>query len=450
MGQKWTSRLSLLVIFLLIFTNVFAYGPVAYANTDEEIEQEETAPEQKEETNSTGESLESETVGGDSSSTQEEQIHNEETETESQQDNEKKESIDEEVASEENSQEEVTNSGEDSESTEEEAATEENSDKKLEAQSTIDYQTLPPLLLTEIMPNNDGADNFEYFEVYNNSNQAILLDYYTVALRYTDGSANDKKFDFPEVSIPAGETLVFWHNPEQLTVADFNAHYSTELTEDQIVSYQGTNFYNSGNRGVVIKDDNEDIVTNSYLEEEIASGKVVTYQYPAESIEMERYQTVTDPTPGTVEEEQLPEETVIVDELDKPEIDHTPITEQQEGKSITITAELTSAEHKVKGTLHYRSEEGSFEQIDMTSMENNVYEASISSENVTAGELEYYITAVNPQQRIRLPETDSETFTIDVTSIDESEEDFQQYPHLLITEISPNTKGGRYRLLRIL
>ncbi|WP_208590135.1 lamin tail domain-containing protein [Gracilibacillus suaedae] len=442
MRKKWTSRLSLLVIFLLIFTNVLAYGPIAYANTDEVIEQEETATEQNEETNLSEESLAGEKVEGDSSSTQEEQIHNEETETESQQDNEKEEAVNEEEASEENSQEEVTNSDEEVESTQEEATTEENSDKKLEAQSTIDYQTLPPLLLTEIMPNNDGSDNFEYFEVYNNSDQAVLLDYYTIALRYTDGSATDKNFDFPEVSIPAGETIVFWHNPEQLTVADFNAHYSTELTEDQIVSYQGTNFYNSGNRGVVIKDDNEDIVTNSYLEEDIASGKVVTYQYPTESIEMERYQTVTDPTPGTVEEEQIPEEKVIVEQLDKPVIDHTPVTEGKEGKAITITAELSSEGHKVTGTLHYLSEEGSFEQIDMTSVENNVYEATINSENVPSGELEYYITATNPQQRVRLPEVDSETFTIDVTSIDESKEDFQQYPHLLITEISPNTEGG--------
>ncbi len=449
MRQKWTSRLSLLVIFLLIFTNVFTYVPIAYANTDKELEQEGVTVEENGEADSsekqyqvsTEESLENETSEEDPSSPQEEQVHNEETGEENQQAEKQEETNGEEV----NAEDSEENSEEGADSSQEETNTDENTEttgEEIEAQSTIDYQALPTLLLTEIMPNNDGADNFEYFEVYNNSNHTVLLDYYTIALRYTDGSGNDAAFKFPEVSIPAGEILVFWHNTEQLSVDDFNTHYSTELTEDQIVSYQGTGFYNSGNRGVVIKDDNEEVVTNSYLEEDIASGKVITYQYPAESIEMEPYQTMAEPTPGMVEEDQIPEEKVMTEEIDKPVIQHTPVTEAKEGKTITMEAELSSEEDKVRGTLHYLSDEGSFEQVNMDLVENNMFEATISSDNVKAGELEYFITATNPLQRARYPEPDSQTFTIDVTTINKLEENFQQYPHLLITEISPNTAGG--------
>ncbi|SFL80605.1 Calcineurin-like phosphoesterase [Gracilibacillus orientalis] len=467
MREKWTSRLSLLVIFLLMFTNVFTYVPIAYANTDKEVEQEEVTAEENGEADSSEEqnqlsseeeptteesaNLAEERSEEDPTSTKEEQIHNEETEMKNEQVEEKEKTNDEKVSTEqkqENSQEEQTNTEKDAESSQEETITEENAesakstDEEMESQSAIDFQSLPALLLTEIMPNNDGTDKFEYFEIYNNSDHAILLDYYTIALRYTNDSTNDRAFKFPEVAIPAGETLVFWRNTEQLSVEDFNAHYSTELTEDQIVSYQGTGFYNSGNRGVVIKDDHKEIVTNSYLEEDIASGKVISYQYSTDSIEMEPYQTVAEPTPGMLNEDQIPEEKVRTEEIDKPAIGHAPVTEAQEGKSITIEAELSSEEGKVRGTLHYLSEEGSFEQVNMTLVEKNMYEATISSDYVTAGELEYYITATNPQQRTRYPEDDSETFTIDVAAIDESEEEFQHYPHLLITEVSPNTEGG--------
>ncbi|MGP4041812.1 lamin tail domain-containing protein [Gracilibacillus sp. D59] len=481
MREKWTSKLSLLIIFLLIFTNVFTYVPVTYANTNENLVQEEVTVEENGEAGLTSEKQATEeanhpfteeieqstdvndNVSADTSekapsTSKEEQEHNEESEVKEEAVSENKQVAEEQTKQEENKYEEVidheneenfsleqTDPKEVANPPQEDSTTEENTEttkNEMKAQSTIDYQTLPTLLLTEIMPNNDGADEFEYFEVYNNSDKAILLDYYTIALRYTDGSTNDKAFEFPEVTIPAGETLVFWRNPAQLSVDDFNAHYATELTEDQIVSYQGTGFYNSGNRGVVIKDDHEEMISNRYLKEDISSGKVVTYKYPTDSIEMEPFQTVADPTPGSLEEDQIPVEKVRTEEINKPEIEHKPVTDAQEGKSITIKAAILSEENKVRGTLHYRSEEGSFEQMNMTLVENNLYEATINSDNVTAGVVEYYITAKNPQKRLRYPEAESETFSVDVATIDESNEDFQQYPHLLITEISPNTAGG--------
>lgn len=46
---------------------------------------------------------------------------------------------------------------------------------------------LPPLLLTEVVPdstNVDGSDGYEFIEVYNNSNQSIDLKGYKIHYRY--------------------------------------------------------------------------------------------------------------------------------------------------------------------------------------------------------------------------------------------------------------------------
>ncbi|WP_428909511.1 lamin tail domain-containing protein [Niallia sp. Krafla_26] len=125
-----------------------------------------------------------------------------------------------------------------------------------EQEETIDYQSLPSLLITEIMPNNTGADDYEYFEVYNNTNQPIVLDHYTFSLRYTDGSGKaDVDMQFAPTTLAPKESIVFWHNSNQKTLDDFNSHYQTTLSQNQVVEFSGTpNFYNSGNRAVVIKD----------------------------------------------------------------------------------------------------------------------------------------------------------------------------------------------------
>ncbi|MGN8645551.1 lamin tail domain-containing protein [Gracilibacillus sp. HCP3S3_G5_1] len=446
MKRKWTSELSLLVILCLVFSNVFTYVPVAYAKTDEEqeviVDDGEIGSRSIVEEQSI---IKSDNLGEEkseeASSSKEAQIHKEEIEEkeesgkEDKQANETQATNNKEVTSEEKkeaSQEKRAGSEEDATST----------IKEMEAQPTIDYQSLPPLLLTEIMPSNDGEDDFEYFEVYNNSDQTILLDYYTIALRYKDDSSDDEAFEFPEVSISSGETLVFWRNPKQLSVKDFNGHYSTDLTEEQIVSYQGTEFNNRGNHELVIKDAHEEIVTSSYEEEDIASGKALTYQFPTQGTEMVPLYAVADPTPGTLDKDQIPEEKVSSEKLEKSIIEHTPVMEAQEGKSITIEAKLPSEEGKVKGVLHYLSAEGSFKQVNMSLVEDNVYEAVISSEDVITSELEYYISATNPHQRARYPEDNREMVTVDIKTVDDSDEDFQRYPHLLITEISPNTEGG--------
>ncbi|WP_449537535.1 lamin tail domain-containing protein [Ferdinandcohnia sp. Marseille-Q9671] len=305
----------------------------------------------------------------------------------------------------------------------------------------VDFDLLPPLLITEIMPNNTGADNYEYFEVYNNTNQPINLDHYTFSLRYTDGSGKqDVDMEFSPVTLAPKSTIVFWNNVANKTATDFNSFYTTNITEDNLVNYSGPpSFYNSGNRAVVVKDpqDNE-VVWANYVLEDIGDGLVVQYTYPETGREMGKLAQKAQPTPGTFENEQVPAEEVKVEASESPTITHTPVTEANALENLVIQAQITDSNSNVRAHLYYQtSENTSFEKAVMSKKEGQLYEAVIPKEKVSSDTLRYYVTATTPHHRVSYPENQE----VEV-SIQREEEDFDHLPQLLIPEISPNSAGG--------
>lgn len=297
----------------------------------------------------------------------------------------------------------------------------------------------PLLLITEIIPDNTGADRFEFFEVFNNSNLPISLDYVDIYLRSTDSSYNDRAFTYSNKTIQPGEVLVFWNNSNGLELEDFNEHYSTQLDESKVVEYEGTSFSNQGNRGVVIKENGTDIVVASYATADFQVGKSVTYQYQAQQKEMLVYEQSTNPTPGEITSDQIPENNVVIAAHEAPVIEHEPVVSALEGEEIIIQANLTDDEEKIKGFLYYRqSKDQSFQVTSFDHKESNIYEAVIPGQNVKAGELEYYMEAVDWNYRTTYPEA---SIRIQIEAKELSEEDYQSIPPLLITELAPNSKG---------
>ena len=172
-------------------------------------------------------------------------------------------------------------------------------------------------MITEISPDSKGSDHYEFFEVYNNTNQPITLNNYAFHYVYTDGSATDKVFPIPENTVIGPEqTLVFWYNSQSKTPAEFNAFFGTSIPEEQIISYKDLfpGFANSGNRGITIKNRvGQTIVSASYLPGETDNtGKVVQYQYSKTNTEMEKAQTLASPTPGTIQQAQIPAQLLIL------------------------------------------------------------------------------------------------------------------------------------------
>ncbi|OLS35885.1 lamin tail domain-containing protein [Bacillus sp. MRMR6] len=306
----------------------------------------------------------------------------------------------------------------------------------------VDYQSLPSLLITEIMPNNAGADDYEYFEVYNNTNQPVLLDHFTFSLRYTDGSGTaDVDMTFAPVTLEPKETMVFWHNSNHKTVEDFNSHYQTNVPTDKMVQIDGApNFYNGGNRAVVIKDTNgNDLVLANYLLDDIASGLVVQYQYPANGIEMTKLATKTQPTPGTLVPEQVPAQEVITAGHQAPVITHTPVTEANNSDDLVISAQITDDHDDLSASVYYQTEPGTdFIKIKMAQVANQTYEAIIPRNSLTTNKLSYYIEASDQNNRVAF----SKENPMEVAIKTPEKIDYNAIPPLLITEISPNSAGG--------
>ncbi|KEZ47326.1 lamin tail domain-containing protein [Metabacillus indicus] len=302
-----------------------------------------------------------------------------------------------------------------------------------------------PLLITEIMADNAGADEFEYIEVHNPTDKPVILDHYTISLRYTDGSSTDKPALFSPYTLGSGKTAVLWLNLTDKSLADFNLKYSVQLTAEQVVEFKGTpNFANGGNRGFAITGPNGDAATASYLAEDISSGKSVHYTFPESGTEMKKLEKKADPTPGSILNTQAPAETVPTPENQPPSAVHEPLTSITEGSTPSFTAVITDDNTDIRAHLYYKTE-GDFKKAPMAS-EGNTYSASIPKEELTGESFFYYIEITDPNNRVLLNNSGANYKVV----IDQQEappeepdnpEDFDSYPHLLITEISPNSAG---------
>ncbi len=305
-----------------------------------------------------------------------------------------------------------------------------------------DFNKNAHLLITEISPNSKGTDNFEYFEVYNNTNQPLSLANYTFIYRYTD-SGEEKVFQVPATTIDPQETLVFWFNNAGLSLDDFNNHFGTQLTSEQVVEYKDVfpGFANGGNRAAVIKDkDGNEITAATYLPNETDNtGLVVQYKYAPAKTEMEKLQVLAAPSPGTIENTQVPAKTVELPEIpadtESPVISHNAVAEGKALQPLKIEANVTDNQFVHNVTLHIKGEgENEFIQIPMTKSTENesTFTVEIPGTEVQ-GNVVYFIEA---SDGTNVSKTDEY-----IVKIETPQETYSNQP-LLITELSPNSAGG--------
>ncbi|NBD24450.1 lamin tail domain-containing protein, partial [Paenibacillus glycinis] len=219
-----------------------------------------------------------------------------------------------------------------------------------------DPQKVPPLLVTELMPNSSnviagGGDTYEYIELYNNSDKTIDLKDYKIYYRYTD-SGPDADIVWPtdneSMMIDPGKTLVFWiinSTNTTSTVADFNQFYHTNLVENQdIYKMYSAGMSNSGKRGVVIGTNTHVDLSAAYyngdLKDETKTDKPIVYGYPTNgSTTMIKLSAGTEtPTPGSVANAQVPAVPVTTaDDQAAPRVnDLTDVTSLDQSKDLAI------------------------------------------------------------------------------------------------------------------
>ncbi|KQM60843.1 hypothetical protein ASE64_04185 [Agreia sp. Leaf210] len=185
-----------------------------------------------------------------------------------------------------------------------------------------------PLQITELLPdstNVGSADGYEFIEVYNSSDSPI--DWSDYSLRYlypvTD-QTNSSTALWPstprDVVIPSGGKLVLWvKNPSNsaLGLADFNAHFNTTLTQNQLVDVVSAGMANGSARGMQIVTNTGFALNRAYYNmvstvDDVDAEQGIQYGFDAADITKQTLLRKAPATPGSVTADQVPAGLVVV------------------------------------------------------------------------------------------------------------------------------------------
>ena len=241
----------------------------------------------------------------------------------------------------------------------------------------------PKILITEMTPNPAGdyrkgsGNQYEYMEIYNNSDEVLNLKGYTLFYLYPNNSPAPKKWTITEeTAIDPYSTGIIWFAKEAVrdgytTFEDFNIHYNSAVEEKDIVIYDNKNssdfnLPNSLQRGLAISssDSLDDMIVEAWYDPSSTDSpdrmindlrnSAVIYKYPESGKSMERLEARAYSNPGSIDEGQVPE--VSGRDVVAPMIAHDqPFYQMQAGANKKIT--MTSHEELAKAELVYGTAE---------------------------------------------------------------------------------------------
>lgn len=142
----------------------------------------------------------------------------------------------------------------------------------------------PILQITEVAPNTanvNGADGYEFIEVYNATDTAINFGDYTLAYLYPNADlTNSSVALWPTTPsnpvIQPGDTVVVWVKNSangSLTATDFNNYYGTSLQAGtQLIETATGGMSNSGARGLQIQTNTGIVIDKAYYNLAVLTG----------------------------------------------------------------------------------------------------------------------------------------------------------------------------------
>jgi len=185
-----------------------------------------------------------------------------------------------------------------------------------------------PLQITELLPdstNVGSADGYEFIEVYNSSDSPVDWADYTLRYLYpvTD-QTNSSTALWPstprDVVIPSGGKLVLWVKNaanSSLGLADFNTHFNTSLTQDQLVDVVSAGMANGSARGMQIVTNTGFALNRAYYNmvstvDDVDAEQGIQYGFDAADITKQALLRKAPATPGSVTADQVPAGLVVV------------------------------------------------------------------------------------------------------------------------------------------
>ncbi|MDR6554653.1 S-layer homology domain-containing protein [Paenibacillus qinlingensis] len=276
-----------------------------------------------------------------------------------------------------------------------------------------DFTKVPPLLITELVPDSTGTtDEYEFIEVYNNSDKPVNYKDYQLLYRYTGTATPDLIWpaDKEDIVIPSKGTLVFWvinASNVNKTAADFNKNYNTTgLVEGtNLVRIRNDGMANSASRGIIVATNTGiEVSSANYVAGDSGLNMGILYKYPRDGKStMTKYSTtVALGTPGTVDPLQVPVQTVILTpDTIKPVI--TDLTKEisiEQSNDLEMIADFKDETSLKTAALYYKTEKQSTftKKLLKESFADTLYHNTIfSPELIGNAYVDYYFVSSDGQ-----------------------------------------------------
>ena len=148
------------------------------------------------------------------------------------------------------------------------------------------------LVVTEILPDNTGYDNFEFFEVHNTGTSPVTIGEgeYTFSYSYDDAAdtSRDKALDLGEtITVDAGETIVVWIEYSTSTVdtaafseQEFRDFYGMDSSARIFRATGQSGLANGGDRGIRVLYNGEVSGWSHYPSDSAAAQKGIDFALP--------------------------------------------------------------------------------------------------------------------------------------------------------------------------
>ncbi|NAP01292.1 metallophosphoesterase, partial [Halomonas sp. MG34] len=305
-----------------------------------------------------------------------------------------------------------------------------------------DFQQVPRILITELTPdtvNVNGADAYEFVEIYNNSTQPINMQDYQIIYRYPTSTADQVWNLTDDKAIQPQESFIVWiknGGNQALELADFNNHYGFNLPESHVTEIQSAGMANGSERTLIVADKfSNEIVSATYNNDgkDVYPDKGIVYSYPRQGNTMMKVGIGESVTPLTVVDGQVPQQPVAIDETpEKPVIEKPNFSITEE--NITVEVEIKSDQDILGAILSVQqSKDIDFQTFQMIPSEADasVYTVTIPRKQIWSDQVTYFITASNQSGETK---TEQKEIKLPTQSVD-----YQKVPAMLITELVPDT-----------
>ncbi|KAA9085219.1 lamin tail domain-containing protein [Microbacterium radiodurans] len=210
-----------------------------------------------------------------------------------------------------------------------------------------------PLQITELLPdsaNVNGADGYEFIEVYNATSSPIDFSDYVIDYLYPDTNSSAVWPAVPaDVVIPGGGTLVFWIKNganDALTATEFNRHFGTDLVlGEDLVEISSAGMANGSARGIAIETNTGRHVSSAFYNlngaRDTAADRGIRYT-ATDDLTTQRILDVAAATPGRVQADQVPAGLMIVPaDTSAPVIEDRTAGAIEPGQNFAVTAAVT-------------------------------------------------------------------------------------------------------------